>query len=166
MYYFDVGAYSGSSTLHVRLKVNGSDSSDKLDVDNLLVTASAQVSASSDSYTYDAVGNRLTKNSTNYTYDDADQMTAAGGVSYGYDNNGNQTSRGGDSFAWNHENRMTSATIGGATSSYTYDADGLRSSRTVGAARPTTRSVGARACPSSSRAAARTTTTGGSAAYR
>jgi YD repeat-containing protein len=30
------------------------------------------------------------------------------------------------------KDRLTSATIGGATSSYTYNADGLRSSRTVG----------------------------------
>jgi RHS repeat-associated protein len=60
-------------------------------------------------------------------------MTLAGGVSYGYDNNGNQTSRGSDSFTWDHENRLTSANIGGASSSYVYNSDGLRTSRTRGA---------------------------------
>jgi uncharacterized protein RhaS with RHS repeats len=61
-----------------------------------------------DDYTYDPVGNRLTKNATTYTYDDADQMTSAGGVSYGYDANGNQTSRGTDTFTYDDENRLTS----------------------------------------------------------
>lgn len=31
-----------------------------------------------DTYTYDAVGNRLTKNSTSYAYGDAEQMLTAG----------------------------------------------------------------------------------------
>ncbi len=83
-------------------------------------------------YTYDAVGNRETKNSTSYTYGDADQMTVAGGVSYTYDERGNQTERSSDDFAWDHENRLTQLTIGGATSSYTYNGDGVRMSRTTG----------------------------------
>jgi YD repeat-containing protein len=85
-----------------------------------------------DSYTYDPVGNRLSKNSTAYTYDAAEQMRAAGGVSYGYDANGNQTSRGTDTFSYDHENRLTGEVIGGATSIYTYNGDGLRVSRTAG----------------------------------
>jgi YD repeat-containing protein len=67
-------------------------------------------------------------------------MTAAGGVSYGYDANGNQTSRGSDSFAWDHENRLTSATVGGTQTTYTYNpsaslragSDGLRQTRASG----------------------------------
>jgi len=67
---------------------------------------------------------------------------SAGGVSYGYDANGNQTSRGGDAFAWDHENRLTSATIAGVTTTYTYNpaarlravGDGLRQSRSSGGA--------------------------------
>ncbi|MEE8519568.1 MAG: DUF6531 domain-containing protein [Dehalococcoidia bacterium] len=83
-----------------------------------------------DTYTYDPVGNRLTRNATAYTYDDADQMLTAGGVSYGYDANGNQTSRGGDTFTYDHENRLTQTVIGGVTSSSVYDGDGLRMSHT------------------------------------
>ena len=86
-----------------------------------------------DTYTYDANGNRLTKNATSYAYDAADQMTTAGGVSYGYDNNGNQTTRGSDTFTYDHENRLTQSVIGGATSSSIYNGDGLRMSHTVGA---------------------------------
>ncbi len=84
-----------------------------------------------DTYTYDAVGNRLAKNATAYTYDAADQMTAAGGVSYGYDANGNQTGRGSDTFTYDHENRLTQAVIAGVTSSSVYNGDGLRMSHTV-----------------------------------
>ncbi len=85
-----------------------------------------------DTYTYDAVGNRLTKNATAYTYDAADQMVTAGGVTYGYDSNGNQTSRGTDTFAYDHENRLTQSVISGTTSSSTYSGDGLRMTHTVG----------------------------------
>ncbi|HWC31181.1 MAG TPA: hypothetical protein VG845_13960, partial [Dehalococcoidia bacterium] len=77
------------------------------------------------------MGNRLTKNSTTYTYGDADQMLTAGGVSYGYDVRGNQTSRGSDTFTWDHENRMTQAVIGGTTSTYAYNGDGVRTNRTI-----------------------------------
>ena len=93
--------------------------------------------ADTQGYTYDPMGNRLTKvnNSvtTNYTNDDADQMTAAGGVAYGYDNNGNQTSRGADTFSYNAENRLTATNLTGTAGSYAYNGDGLRTSRTIGA---------------------------------
>ncbi|HLF79735.1 MAG TPA: RHS repeat-associated core domain-containing protein [Dehalococcoidia bacterium] len=91
-----------------------------------LTQATYTVGSQTDNYTYDANGNRLTKNSSSFTYGAADEMLTAGGVSYGYDIRGNQTSRGSDSFTWDHENRMTSATIAGATSNYTYNIDGLR----------------------------------------
>ncbi|MBI4301917.1 MAG: hypothetical protein HY664_04880 [Chloroflexi bacterium] len=84
------------------------------------------------SYTYDAVGNRLTKNTTSYTYDNGDRMTAVGVVSYSYDNNGNQTARGSDTFAWDYENRMSGATVSGTSATYVYRGDGLRHSKTVG----------------------------------
>jgi RHS repeat-associated protein len=88
--------------------------------------------AGTDTYSNDAVGNRLTKNSTSYSYDDANQLTSAGGTTYGYDNNGNQISRGADTLAWDRENRLTSATIGGPATTYTYNGDGLRQTRTSG----------------------------------
>lgn len=84
-----------------------------------------------DTYQYDANGNRAFKNATSYTYDAADQMTATGGVNYGYDPSGNQTSRGTDTFSYDYENRLTQAVIGGATSSSVYNGDGLRMSHTA-----------------------------------
>jgi RHS repeat-associated protein len=84
-----------------------------------------------DTYTYDAAGNRLTKNATTNTYDAADQMLTVGAVSYGYDNNGNQTTRASDTFTYDHENRLTQTVISGATSSSVYNGDGMRMSHTV-----------------------------------
>jgi RHS repeat-associated protein len=86
-------------------------------------------------YTYDNVGNRLTKvegSTTSYTYDNADRMTSAGGVTYTYDNNGNQTGRGTDVFGWDAEDRLTSATVNGTAVSYAYRGDDLRHSKTTG----------------------------------
>jgi RHS repeat-associated protein len=85
-----------------------------------------------DSYSYDAVGNRLSKNSTSYAYDDADQLTSVGGVSYSYDGNGNLTTRGSDSFSWDHDNRLTSATVSSVTTTFAYNGNGLRHSLTTG----------------------------------
>ncbi len=76
---------------------------------------------STDTYTYDANGNRLTKNSTNLTYDAADRLTALGAVSYGYDSNGNLTSRGSDTFSWDAADRLTSATVSSVTTTFAYN---------------------------------------------
>ena len=88
------------------------------------------------SYTYDAIGNRSTKvhngSTTNYTYDDADEMTAAAGVTYTYDNNGNQISAGSDTYGWDGENRLTSTSIGGVTGTYTYNGADVRMTRNIG----------------------------------
>jgi RHS repeat-associated protein len=50
----------------------------------------------------------------------------------GNDDNGNLTSRGSDSFSWDAENRLTSATVNSATTTYVYNGDGLRESLTFG----------------------------------
>ena len=84
-----------------------------------------------DSYTYDAVGNRLTKDTDDYTYDAADQLTDLEGTSFDYDDNGNQTERGSDTFGYDHENRLTESVIDSVTSTSVYNGDGLRMSHTV-----------------------------------
>jgi RHS repeat-associated protein len=85
----------------------------------------------SESYTYDAVGNRLTLNSTipalsgsvTYSYDANDRLATDG-----YDANGNTILSGGVSNAYDFENRMV--THGGV--GLAYDGDGNRISETVG----------------------------------
>src|SRR6185312_6896572 len=69
------------------------------------------------------------------TYDEISSVTPpnpASPVSYTYDANGIVTNRGSDTFAWDYENRLTSTTIGGTTTSFTYPGDGLRASQTSG----------------------------------
>lgn len=85
-----------------------------------------------DTYTYDAVGNRLTKNTDDYTYDAANQLTGLEGLSFDYDDNGNQADRGSDTFGYDHENRLVESVIDSVTSTSVYNGDGLRMSHTVG----------------------------------
>ncbi len=84
-----------------------------------------------DTYTYDADGNRLTKNTTSYTNNAADELMAVGSTSYTYDASGNLQARGSDSFTFNYANQLTGATVGGVTSTSTYNGDGLRMSHTA-----------------------------------
>jgi len=111
--------------------------------DNLYrLTSVTYPGPSTTSYAFDAFGNRTSKTdaggTTGYSYDDADRLTTvtppspAPSVSYTSDNNGDLTARGSDSFAWDYEDRMTSATVGGTTTTFAYRGDGLRNSRTTG----------------------------------
>jgi len=90
------------------------------------------------SYTYDPVGNRLTKTKdgviTTYTYDANDRLLTENGTTYTYDNNGNTLSKTEIAqitpYEYDYENRLTTATINGQATSYTYDGDGNRISKT------------------------------------
>lgn len=92
-------------------------------------------------YTYDEVGNRLTKKvtqdgtstTTTYTYDDADQLTAVNGTVYTYDDNGNLLSDGDKTYVYDAENRLTTVKDknGNTIASYTYRADGMRKTMTT-----------------------------------
>ncbi len=85
------------------------------------------------SWTYDAVGNRLTEvrsgTTTNYSYNNADQLTSA---SYTYNSNGDQTSNGSRSYSWNLADHITSTTLSGTTTAYAYDGDGNLLQATTG----------------------------------
>jgi RHS repeat-associated protein len=89
-------------------------------------------------YTYDAVGNRLTKtdvSETTYTYDANDRLLTTGSTIYNYDHNGNtvsQTEAGqGTTFAYDVDNRLRSVQSPSSVIGYTYDADGIRVNTTV-----------------------------------
>jgi RHS repeat-associated protein len=93
-------------------------------------------------YTYDAVGNRLTKKvtspsgtvtTTTYTYDDADQLTSVNGTTYTYDTNGNLLSDGNKTYVYDVDNRLTTVkdSAGNTIASFTYRADGMRKTMTT-----------------------------------
>jgi RHS repeat-associated protein len=93
-------------------------------------------------YDYDLVGNRTSQKRsgsvgddiTTYEYDDADELVEetvkskhhSRKTEYGYDVNGNQTRAGGDRFAYNLDRSLAQATVSGRTTTFQYDATGLR----------------------------------------
>ena len=93
------------------------------------------------SYSYDASGNitAVTKNGgsyKSYSYGNSnwkDLLTAYNGTTITYDAIGNPlTYRDGFTFTWSNGRQLATAAKGGNTYTYTYDASGLRTSKTVG----------------------------------
>jgi RHS repeat-associated protein len=100
-------------------------------------------------YTYDVLGNRLTRTDIpsltpppittdpiSWSYDVANQLLTRPGVTYTYDNNGNTLTKtdssGTTTYGYDYENRLISVSApGGMTASYTYDPFGRRISKTV-----------------------------------
>ena len=90
-----------------------------------------------ESYSYDAVGNRLSSlGVTPYTYDVSNRLTSTPGATYGYDANGNTLTKtdttGITGYAWDFENRLTSVTLPGTggTVAFKYDPFGRRIQKT------------------------------------
>ncbi len=80
-------------------------------------------------YTYDAVGNRLSQTvvtvTTVYTYDAANRLTNAGGITYTWDNNGNLLYDGVSDYGYDSANRLTSVKGHFATGGTTFTYNGL-----------------------------------------
>jgi len=91
------------------------------------------------SYTYDAVGNRLSQDdvvgglptSLEYTYDEANRLTAVGSVSYTWDANGNLLNDGVNTYTYDSANRLTAVSNAQSAVSYTYNGLGDRLQQTV-----------------------------------
>jgi RHS repeat-associated protein len=102
--------------------------------DNIYELLSAtQGTSTTESYTYDPVGNRLSNLSgSGWSNNTSNELTSRPGVTYTYDNNGNtltkSDSTGTTSYAWDFENRLTSVTLpgSGGTVSFKYDPFGRR----------------------------------------
>jgi RHS repeat-associated protein len=86
-------------------------------------------------YTYDPVGNRLSKSNGGstiaYSYDCMDRITSATGLGFDWDGNGNMVYKHDGAYAWNYTydtlNRLTAVHKDGDLSAlYTYDASGRR----------------------------------------
>ncbi|MEI7733399.1 MAG: RHS repeat-associated core domain-containing protein [Verrucomicrobiota bacterium] len=82
-------------------------------------------------YTYDAVGNRLTRTSSvpNVATTSANYGTNDWVTGDSYNNNGSTTNSGGNSYAYDFENRLTNFNNG--TAVFVYDGDGNRVRKTV-----------------------------------
>ena len=77
-----------------------------------------------ESYTYDAVGNRLSSLGVpNYNYNASNELTSSSSGSYTYDNNGNTlTDASGKTYTWDYENRLVQAVVPGTgTVAFRYD---------------------------------------------
>jgi RHS repeat-associated protein len=90
-----------------------------------------QGGGTTESYTYDAVGNRLSSLGVNpYSYNTSNELTSTPSGSYTYDANGNTlTDASGKSYTWDFENRLTQAVVpgsNGGTTTFKYDPFGRR----------------------------------------
>ncbi|MHB2026142.1 MAG: RHS repeat domain-containing protein, partial [Elusimicrobiota bacterium] len=102
---------------------------------------SSALPVQSESFAYDAVGNRTSDAQiTGYQYNAANELTSNSSFTYTYDNNGNlltKTDTMGNKTTYNYdsENELTSVNLpGGITATYKYDALGRRVFKSTGSA--------------------------------
>jgi RHS repeat-associated protein len=88
-----------------------------------------QGSVTSETYSYDAVGNRLSSLSVpGYNYNASNELTSTSAGTYTYDANGNTlTDASGKQYTWDFENRLTQVVNQGVgTTTFRYDPFGRR----------------------------------------
>jgi RHS repeat-associated protein len=97
------------------------------------LTQVLQGANTTESYSYDPVGNRLSSLGVSpYNYNSSNELTSTPSATYGYDLNGNAVTKndstGITTYAWDFENRLTSVTLpgSGGTVSFKYDPLGRR----------------------------------------
>ena len=94
------------------------------------LTQTTQGTNTTESYSYDAVGNRLSSLGVSpYSYNTSNELTSTPSGSYTYDYNGNTlTDASGRSYTWEFENRLTQLTMpnSGGTATFKYDPFGRR----------------------------------------
>jgi len=97
------------------------------------LTQVLQGTTTTESYSYDAVGNRLSSLGVSpYSYNTSNELNAKPGMAYTYDNNGNTLTKGDSTgtttYSWDFENRLTSVALpgSGGTVTFKYDPFGRR----------------------------------------
>ena len=96
------------------------------------------MSANDDTYADDSRGNITSKTesgtTTTFTYSNSgwkDQLVSVNGVDLTYDANGNVLTYGDKDYTWNSGRNLESIVDGDNEYSYTYDENGIRTSKTV-----------------------------------
>jgi len=95
------------------------------------LTQVTEGSSTTESYSYDFVGNRLSSSGVpNYSYNSSNELTSTSNGSYTYDANGNTLSDpSGKQYTWDFENRLMQAVVpgtNGGTTTFKYDPFGRR----------------------------------------
>ena len=95
---------------------------------NYQLTQVTQGTSTTESYSYDPVGNRLSSiGVSQYVYNASNELTATSNTSYTYDANGNTISKtdstGTTTYSWDFENRLTSVTLPGSGGSVSFKHD-------------------------------------------
>ena len=96
------------------------------------LTQVTQGGSTTESYSYDFVGNRLSSSGVpNYSYNSSNELTSNSSGSYSYDANGNTLSDpSGKSYTWDFENRLTQVVNPGVgTTTFRYDPFSILSER-------------------------------------
>ena len=123
-YGYDYAGNRTSNTNHL----NGITSSYGYDTIYELLNVT-QAGSTTESYSYDAVGNRLSSSGvSSYSNNTSNELVSTSNGSYTYDANGNTlTDASGKSYTWDFENRMVSAVVPGTgTVTFKYDPFGRR----------------------------------------
>jgi RHS repeat-associated protein len=101
--------------------------------DNIYELLSVTQGSTTESYTYDPVGNRLSNLAgSGWNNNTSNELTSRPGVTYTYDNNGNTKTKvdstGTITYTWDFENRLTSVQLpgSGGTVTFKYDPFGRR----------------------------------------
>jgi RHS repeat-associated protein len=93
------------------------------------LTQVTQGASTTESYSYDPVGNRLSSSGVpTYNYNSSNELTSNSNGSYTYDANGNTLSdSSGKQYSWDFNNRLTQAIVPGVgTTTFRYDPFGRR----------------------------------------
>jgi YD repeat-containing protein len=94
------------------------------------LTQVTQGTTTTESYSYDAVGNRLSSlGMSPYVYNSSSELTSTPAATFTYDGNGNTLtkadSNGTTTYNWDFENRLTSVVLPGSAGSVTFKYDPL-----------------------------------------
>ena len=120
-----------------RTTTYGYDNLYRLETEDIVDATNGDYSAV---YEYDFTGNRTYETvdgvQTAYTYDDNDRLLQTGGTVYGYDENGNTLTETLDgnvkTYTWDGRNKLTNLDNAGTVTSYEYNHNGIRTSKTEG----------------------------------